>query len=404
MSKVMFISGSIGLGHVTRDLAIAREMKKIDPGVEIIWAADPPASGYLKAKGYKVLDYMADIPSPSILSDGRAKEFTLSLGPWFMEWYKSFPERAHRHVEAIKQEKVDLVVGDETYDLYCQMQKEKKLKTFPFVLILDFIGTRIGYNEEKGMGAWFFNKWTAGHVKQYYGKEGTIFIGEADDIKGGKLGFLLPDRTDLAKKLDCVGYAIDFDPTGFRDQSAMKKELGYGPEPLIIATIGGTGAGRPLLDLAAASFPKIKEAVPDARMVVVCGPNVDAGSIKVSDGIEVKGLVPDLYKHMAAADLVICCGGGTTTLELQSLQRPFLYFPLLGHFEQQIDVAYHLDRDHVGVRMDYSKTTPDILAAKAVETIGKPVKYPEVSRDGARKAAEHIMKTLDKVKKGELAS
>jgi UDP-N-acetylglucosamine:LPS N-acetylglucosamine transferase len=136
----------------------------------------------------------------------------------------------------------------------------------------------------------------------------------------------------------------------------------------------------------------------------VCGPNVDLESVKPVEGVELKGMVLDLYKHMAAADLVICSGGGTTTIELQSLQRPFLFFPLLGHMEQQIEVAYHLDRDHVGVHMDYSKTTPDILAAKAVETMGKPVKYPEVSRDGARKAAEHVMKTLDKVKNGELAS
>jgi UDP-N-acetylglucosamine:LPS N-acetylglucosamine transferase len=265
--------------------------------------------------------------------------------------------------------------------------------------MLDFIGTRIGYNEEKGMGAWFFNKWTADHVKRYEGKEGTIFIGEANDIKDGRLGFMLPMRSDVAKRLNCVGYALEFDPSQYQDPVAMKKALGYGPEPLIIVTIGGTAAGKALLDLAAASFTKIRASVPNARMILVCGPNVDPGSVKPAEGVELKGMVLDLYKHMAAADLVICSGGGTTTIELQSLQRPFLFFPLLGHMEQQIEVAYHLDRDHVGVRMDYSKTTPDALAAKAVETMGKPVKYPEVSRDG-----EHVMKTLDKVKKGELAS
>ena len=47
--KILFISGSAGLGHVTRDLAIANELHKQNPEIELSWlAADPallPASG-----------------------------------------------------------------------------------------------------------------------------------------------------------------------------------------------------------------------------------------------------------------------------------------------------------------------------------------------------------------------
>ena len=42
----VFISGSIGLGHAEHDLAIARELRKLDRAVEIPWrAGDAPARG-----------------------------------------------------------------------------------------------------------------------------------------------------------------------------------------------------------------------------------------------------------------------------------------------------------------------------------------------------------------------
>ena len=37
--KILFVSGSIGLGHAARDLAIARELRRLDPRVDIVWLA-----------------------------------------------------------------------------------------------------------------------------------------------------------------------------------------------------------------------------------------------------------------------------------------------------------------------------------------------------------------------------
>ena len=46
-----------------------------------------------------------------------------------------------------------------------------------------------------------------------------------------------------------------------------------------------------------------------------------------------------LYRHLAACDLAVVQGGLTTTMELTAVGRPFLYFPLANHFEQQLHVA-----------------------------------------------------------------
>jgi UDP-N-acetylglucosamine:LPS N-acetylglucosamine transferase len=37
--KVLYISASIGLGHVNKDLAIANELRKQNPGAEVKWLA-----------------------------------------------------------------------------------------------------------------------------------------------------------------------------------------------------------------------------------------------------------------------------------------------------------------------------------------------------------------------------
>jgi predicted glycosyltransferase len=44
MKKALFISGSLGLGHVGRDLEIAGALRKLRPEVEVSWMAESPAS------------------------------------------------------------------------------------------------------------------------------------------------------------------------------------------------------------------------------------------------------------------------------------------------------------------------------------------------------------------------
>jgi hypothetical protein len=54
--------------------------------------------------------------------------------------------------------------------------------------------------------------------------------------------------------------------------------------------------------------------------------------------------VPDLHLHLAACDLAVVQGGLTTTMELTASRRPFPYFPLARHFEQNGHVRYRPER------------------------------------------------------------
>jgi UDP:flavonoid glycosyltransferase YjiC (YdhE family) len=129
-------------------------------------------------------------------------------------------------------------------------------------------------------------------------------------------------------------------------------------------------------------------------MVLVCGPRIDPAAVRVPSGVEVRGYVPRLYEHFAACDVAIIQGGGTTTLELTALRRPFIYFPLEDHFEQNLVVAKRLERHGAGQRMLYSETTPEGLADAVVGQLGREAIWPLIATDGARRAAQLINELL----------
>jgi UDP-N-acetylglucosamine:LPS N-acetylglucosamine transferase len=148
-----------------------------------------------------------------------------------------------------------------------------------------------------------------------------------------------------------------------------------------------------------AAFPEAKQRVPALRMVVVAGPRIDPESLPSHDGLEVRAYVHDLYRHLAACDLAVVQGGLTTSMELTANQRPFLYFPLRHHFEQNFHVRHRLDRYRAGCRMDFEHETPETIAAAIAETIGQDVDYRPVESDGAARAAALISPLLEEGKR-----
>ena len=152
---------------------------------------------------------------------------------------------------------------------------------------------------------------------------------------------------------------MPFDPGAYRRPQRLRRELGYGTGyPLYLAAVGGTAVGRDLLELTAEAFALVRKEEPDARMVMVTGPRLDPGLLPDVEGMDKLGYVDSLFEHLACADLAVVQGGLSTTMELVAARRPFVYFPLAHHWEQQHFVAHRLDHYGAGVRMDYASTTP----------------------------------------------
>ena len=106
------------------------------------------------------------------------------------------------------------------------------------------------------------------------------------------------------------------------------------------------------------SFPCASKLVPGLRMVVVAGPRIDPDSLPSFPGIEVHAYVDGLYEHLAACDLAVVQGGLTTCMELVANRRPFLYFPLRNHFEQNFHVRHRLDRYRAGRLLQIRRHRP----------------------------------------------
>ena len=103
----------------------------------------------------------------------------------------------------------------------------------------------------------------------------------------------------------------------------------------------------------------------------------------------------DLYRHLAACDLAVVQGGLTTAMELTANRRPFIYFPLEHHFEQNIHVRHRLERYRAG-RLDglrgvrARRTSP----RRSREEIGREVDYRASRPTAPRRAAERIAEML----------
>ena len=81
-------------------------------------------------------------------------------------------------------------------------------------------------------------------------------------------------------------------------------------------------------------------------------------------------------------------------MELTANRRPFLYFPLRHHFEQNFHVRHRLDRHRAGRAMDFERDGPDQIAVAIAEEIGRPVNYRAVDPSGAHRAAKAISEML----------
>jgi UDP:flavonoid glycosyltransferase YjiC (YdhE family) len=129
-------------------------------------------------------------------------------------------------------------------------------------------------------------------------------------------------------------------------------------------------------------------------MIVVAGPRIDPATLPHDGGVESRGYVHRLYRELAACDVAIAHGGLSTTMELTAAGRPFLYFPLQGHFEQNRHVVHRLERHGAGRRMDFAVDGPAQVAAAIEAELARPPAYRRVTQDGAVRAAGLIAELL----------
>ena len=393
--RVLYVSGSLGLGHVTRDLAIAAEMHRMCSDVDITWIAGSPASEALVAAGERLAPEQAKYRGETDLAEAVARNGRLSLTTYVFRALAAWFHNARLIGTVASQGKFDVIVGNETYEIpVANFFGLHVLPPIPFVMMYDFWGMEVtSGNVLERLGAWILNLvWAQEWRVTARGRNAAIFFGEIEDVPDRPFGVLLPNRRRYAENhVEFVGYPLAFDLKDVPHREVLRRELGYDDGPLVVCTVGGTSIGRDLLELCGRAFPLVAARVPGLHMVLVAGPRLDPESLDVPQGIDCRGMVPQLWRHMAACDLAVVQGGGTTTLEVEALRVPFLFFPIEHHSEQEVTVAGRLSRHGAGVRMHVSSTSPEEMADAITANLGVAVSYPEIPVDGARLAARRIL-------------
>ena len=195
----------------------------------------------------------------------------------------------------------------------------------------------------------------------------------------------LPAIRDWTERHYCfAGYIPGFDPGALPDRSALRAQLGYGEEPVCVVSVGGSGVGAPLLHRVVEALAPAREHVPGLRMV---GPRIDPARLPRVEGLEVRGYVHELYRHLAACDVGVVQGGLTTTMELVATGRPCVALPLASHFEQRFHVRHRLDRYGARAWLDYDDVDAPALARAIADGVASTPSYRRVEGAGAGRAA-----------------
>ena len=235
------------------------------------------------------------------------------------------------------------------------------------------------------------------HVAQFPRiRDRSIFVGNPDDVVPETFGPGLPGdpRLDrVALRLLRLHHRVRLRrrPT---ERAEWRAELGYrDDEQICVVTVGGSGVGRDLLELAIAAHPMARRGCPGLRMIAVAGPRIDpaASHPPRPRGARVRrpalppprGVRP---RHRA--------GRARDHHGARRGKRPFLYFPLAHHFEQYFHVRHRLERYRAGTCMDFATTDPESLADAIVRALSTPVRSRPVETDGAARAARLVADLL----------
>ncbi len=393
--RALYVSSPIGLGHAWRDVAIAQELRALEPELEIEWLAQEPVTHVLERCGERIhpASRRLALESRHIAAEARGHELN-AFQAWrrmdeilltnFMLFHDVASERDY-----------DLWIGDEAWELDYYLHENPELKRAPYVFLTDFVGwlpMPEGGAEEARLTA-DYNAEMIEQIDRFPRvRDRALFVGNPDDVVPHDFGAGLPAiRPWVETHFDFTGYALGPGVGAPVDRA----ELGYGPdERVCVVTVGGSGVGGGLIERVIAAFPEARRRVPGLRMIVVCGPRIDRDAFPSHEGLELHGYVHELSRHLAACDVAVVQGGLATGMELAAAGRPFLSFPLQRHFEQNLHVRHRLERYGAGRSMDYATATPQSIADAIAGALADPTPPLPVERDGAARAARLIAELL----------
>lgn len=335
----MFFTSPIGLGHATRDIAIAEKLAV--PKNELLFVSGEGAPALIEKSGYRCLDLYK--PEKFSVDNGELQHSFR----WLMAYY-SYYKKCKEIAKGIIAENPGLVISDEDFASIAMAEEMSRKR----VLVTDILETH-------------FTKGAASLVEKKMNKSMREMMDRCDCV-------IIPDMGEDRGNLRYVGPIVR---EVAADRETLRRRFNLSRKT-IVASVGGTDAGRHLIEKTVEAYRKLKERL-DADLIVVPGP-----SLKLPDSADYRnlGFVENLHELIYAADLVVSLAGRSTMDESIAYGTPGIFIPIKGHFEQEEGAA------RLGYKPD------DILRLESLieEKIGRRSEKADAS--GAQKAADIISK------------
>ncbi len=338
MNVFNFFSSPIGLGHVTRDIAIANNFENIS----INFVSGSGAAQILKNLEFKVQDVYN--PPSFIVENGTLK----SPAKWLWNYYQYYKDCKKISQRILQEDNPNLVISDEDFAALTVAQKMK----IPTVLVTDVLETR-------------FTKGLVSFIEKKMNKSMQEIIKKCDIV-------ILPENGNDQDNIRRVGPIVR--QTSF-SREELRKKFSFEKKTIVIS-IGGTDTGLFLIEKALESISKINQ---DIEIILVTGPAIN----REFENVRNLGFVDNLHELIFAADLLISLAGKSTIDEANAYGTPAIFIPIKGHFEQEDNAKEE------GFVFDDIKRLDMLILEKFEE------KRNQVNTDGAKKASDIIRKLMN---------
>jgi len=342
LSNLLFFTSPIGLGHATRDIAIAKKLIKLD--VQINFVSGQAAYSLISSQGYDVVD--AYHPKSFFIQCGQLRRPLI----WLLRYLSYYRECKRISEGIVNSRQCDIIVSDEDLASIQVADKLNKKR----ILISDITETH-------------FTHGLSSIVEKKMNKSMSKIMSKCDRV-------IIPDFGDDEKNVIYVGPIVR-EVSSNRD--ALRKKLDFDKKTIVVS-VGGTDAGQQLIDKSLEAFAKLRKRL-DLDLVVVAGPILTA-PIELSHNIRTKGFIDNLHEYIYAADVVISLAGRSTIDESIVYGTPGIFIPIKDHFEQECGAR----------RLGYSYQ--DIFRLETlIEEALNLNRNAFIENDGALKAAKIIL-------------
>jgi len=337
MNVCDFFSSPIGLGHVTRDIAIVNNLEDIS----INFVTGSGAAKILKKLDYKLEDVYS--PPSFIVENGILN----NQNKWLWNYFQYYKKCKKISEKIIKKNNSNLIISDEDFASLTVAQNLK----IPNILITDVLETKF----TKGIASFIERKMNKSMMKIIKNCNLVIIPEEGDDQDNIRRTGPIVRETNLSRE-------------------ELRRKFSFDKTTIVIS-IGGTSAGLFLIDKAIESILKINQ---DIEIVVVSGPSVT----KKFDNVKNLGFIDNLHELISASDLIISLAGKSTIDEAKAYGTPGIFIPIKDHFEQEDNAKME------GFVFEDINRLDELILEKLEE------KRNKVNTDGTKLASEIIRKLI----------